>query len=52
MDFPRFLLQAEVDFWRDLIERRRGYVSKETCDRMQWALALAERKLALVSTRH
>ena len=44
------LLQAEIDFWRRLIEARREPAqSRESAERMQQALALAEYRLAAIS---
>lgn len=45
------LLQAEIDFWRSLIEAQREPVrSRESAERMQQALALAEYRLAALSS--
>lgn len=47
---PSFL-QAEIDFWRSLIEAQREPVrSRESTERMQQALALAEYRLAALSS--
>lgn len=43
------LLQAEIEFWRYMIEGRRGTVSEQTTERMQSACELAERKLMMMS---
>jgi hypothetical protein len=45
------LLQAEIDFWRSLIEaQREPSRSRESAERMQQALALAEYRLAALSS--
>lgn len=43
------LLQAEIEFWRYMIESRRGSVSELATERMLNACALAERKLMLMT---
>ena len=43
------MLQAEIEFWRYMIEGRRGTVSEQTTERMQSACELAERKLMMMS---
>ena len=43
------MLQAEIEFWRYMIESRRGTVSEQTTERMQSACELAERKLMMMS---
>jgi hypothetical protein len=40
------LLQSEIGFWRDMIEACGEREAAETVERMQQALALAERRLA------
>ncbi len=42
-------LVAEIEFWRDLIESRDETCAEATLERMQQALALAERKLMLLT---
>lgn len=42
-------LTAEIEFWRDMIDDRDPNCAEETLERMQQALALAERKLALLA---
>jgi len=42
------MLQAEIEFWRYMIEGRRGTVSEQTTERMQSACELAERKLMMM----
>lgn len=41
-------LNSEIEFWRELIEDRTGNCPRETLERMQQALALAEKKLHLL----
>lgn len=42
------MLQAEIEFWRFMIESRRGAISAQAIERMLNACALAERKLLLL----
>jgi len=42
------MLQAEIEFWRYMIESRRGAVSAQATERMLSACELAERKLLLM----
>ena len=42
------MLQAEIEFWRYMIESRRGTVSEQATERMLSACELAERKLLLM----
>ncbi len=42
-------LTAEIEFWRDLIDGRTADCAPESLERMEQALALAERKLALLA---
>ncbi|KAA9131472.1 hypothetical protein F3N42_09135 [Marinihelvus fidelis] len=42
-------LLAEIDFWRDMIEREKSTVSEVALERMHKALALAERKLLMLA---
>lgn len=42
-------LTAEIEFWREMIQGRDPDCAQETLERMQQALALAERKLALLA---
>ena len=42
------MLQAEIEFWRYMIESRRGTVSEQATERMLNACELAERKLMLI----
>ncbi len=41
------MLQAEIEFWRSMIESRRGTVSEQAIERMRNACELAERKLMM-----
>ena len=43
------MLQAEIEFWRFMIESRRGTVSEQATERMRNACELAERKLMMMS---
>jgi hypothetical protein len=43
------MLQAEIEFWRYMIESRRGTVSEQATERMLNACELAERKLLMVN---
>ena len=42
------MLQAEIEFWRYMIESRRGTVSELATERMLNACELAERKLLMM----
>jgi hypothetical protein len=42
------MLQAEIEFWRYMIESRRGSVSEQATERMLYACQLAERKLLMM----
>jgi hypothetical protein len=42
------MLQAEIEFWRYMIESRRGTVSEHATERMLNACELAERKLMIM----
>jgi hypothetical protein len=42
------MLRTEIEFWRSMIESRRGTVSEQAIERMNNARALAERKLVLM----
>lgn len=42
------MLLAEIEFWRYMIESRRGTVSEQATERMLNACELAERKLMLM----
>jgi len=43
------MLQAEIEFWRYMIESRRGTVSEQATERMLNACELAERKLMMIN---
>lgn len=45
------LLQAEIEFWRYMIESRRGTVSEQATERMLNACELAQRKLMMMDSR-
>jgi len=45
------MLEAEIEFWRHMIESRRGSISEQATERMLSACELAERKLMMTSTR-
>lgn len=45
------MLLAEVEFWRFMIESRRGTTSEQAIERMQNACELAEHKLLKVATQ-
>jgi hypothetical protein len=47
MEADEEMLKAEIEFWRFMIENRKGTVSKDAIERMLNACALAERKLML-----
>ncbi len=42
------MLKQEIEFWRSMIENRKGEISEQTAERMINARELAERKLLLV----
>ena len=48
MDTEEKMLQAEIEFWRYMIESRRGTVSEQATERMLSACELAERKLMMM----
>ena len=48
MQTEETLLQAEIEFWRYMIESRRGTVSEQATERMLSACELAERKLMMM----
>ena len=49
MQTEQNLLQAEIEFWRYMIESRRGTVSEQATERMLNACELAERKLMMIN---
>ena len=48
METEEKLLLAEIEFWRYMIESRRGTISDQATERMLSACELAERKLMLM----
>ncbi len=42
------MLQAEIEFWRYMIESRRGSISEQAAGRMLDACELAERRLMMM----
>ena len=42
------MLLAEIEFWRYMIQSRRGTVSEQATERMLHACELAERKLLMM----
>ncbi|MDH3901900.1 MAG: hypothetical protein OEU84_15260 [Xanthomonadales bacterium] len=48
MDTEENMLQAEIEFWRYMIESRRGSISEQATERMLHACELAERKLMMI----
>ena len=42
------MLQAEIEFWRYMIESRRGTVSEQATERMLNACELAQRRLMMM----
>ena len=42
------MLQAEIEFWRYMIESRRGTVSEQATERMLNACELAEKRLLMM----
>ena len=51
MQTEETMLQAEIEFWRYMIESRRGTISEQATERMLSACELAERKLMLIDER-
>ncbi len=48
METETNMLLAEIEFWRYMIESRRGTISEQASERMLHACELAERKLMIV----
>ena len=48
METEENMLQAEIEFWRYMIESRRGSISEQAIERMSLACKLAERKLMMI----
>lgn len=44
------MLRTEIEFWRFMIESRRGTVSEQATERMLNACALAEYRLRMTNT--
>jgi hypothetical protein len=51
MQTEETMLRAEIEFWRYMIESRRGTISELATERMMNACALAERRLMLMDHR-
>lgn len=49
MQIEENLLQAEIEFWRYMIQSRRGTISEQATERMLLACELAERKLMMMN---
>jgi hypothetical protein len=47
METETNMLLAEIEFWRYMIESRRGTISEQASERMLHACELAERKLMM-----
>jgi hypothetical protein len=43
------MLQTEIEFWRYMIESRRGTISEQATERMLNACELAERRLMMMN---
>lgn len=48
METEQTMLLAEIEFWRYMIESRRGHISDQATERMLHACKLAERKLMMM----
>jgi len=48
METEENMLLAEIEFWRHMIESRRGTISEQASQRMLHACELAERKLLMM----
>jgi hypothetical protein len=48
METKENMLLAEIEFWRYMIESRRGTISEQASERMRLACELAERKLMMM----
>ena len=48
METEAKMLLAEIEFWRYMIESRRGTISEQASERMIHACELAERKLMMM----
>ena len=50
METEATMLLKEIEFWRYMIESRRGTISEQATERMLNACELAERKLMLLDS--
>ncbi|MDX2417442.1 MAG: hypothetical protein QNK19_08275 [Xanthomonadales bacterium] len=50
MDSEERMLLKEIEFWRYMIESRRGTISEQATERMLNACELAERKLMMMDS--
>ena len=50
MDSEEKMLLKEIEFWRYMIESRRGTISEQATERMLNACELAERKLMMMDS--
>jgi len=50
MESEEIMLLKEIEFWRYMIESRRGTVSEQATERMLNACELAERKLMMMDS--
>ena len=48
METEQSMLLAEIEFWRYMIESRRGHISEQAAERMLHACELAEQKLMMM----
>ncbi|MGB5488611.1 MAG: hypothetical protein WBN06_14565 [Lysobacterales bacterium] len=48
METEEKMLRSEIEFWRYMIESRRGTISEQATERMLNACELAERKLMMI----
>ena len=48
METETNMLLAEIEFWRYMLESRRGTISEQASERMLHACELAERKLMMM----
>ena len=51
METEQNMLLAEIEFWRYMIESRRGHISEQAAERMLHACKLAERKLMMMECK-
>lgn len=50
METEEKMLLTEIEFWRYMIESRRGTISEQATERMLNACELAERKLMMIDS--